>query len=141
MGPGVWPIVQGPGQEPAIGVVFFAFNDEVALIIEKYLGSNAGLTASTQGQSFVSMCANVKRELLEEWAKKPEMLKTAESFVKAVLRHYKVDVKSAHVQPLLGGRAKLYFRVGRLLQAWPKHQVTVYVCGLPQCLVIGSHEA
>ena len=105
----------------------------VALIIEKYLGSNAGLTASTQGQSFVSMCANVKREALEEWAKKPEMLKTAESFLKAVLRHYKVDVKSALMSPLLGTRAKLYFRIGRLLQAWPKHQVTVYVGGLPQC--------
>ena len=60
-------------------------------------------------------------------------LKTAESFLKAVLRHYKVDVKSANVQPLLGGRAKLYFRVGRLLQSWPQHQVTVYVGGLPQC--------
>ena len=133
LGPGVWPIVHGPGQEPAIGVVFFAFNDEVALIIEKYLGLNAGLTASTSGQFVVTTCSNVKRELIDDWGKKPEMLKTAESFLKAVLRHYKVDVKSANVQPLLGGRAKLYFRVGRLLQSWPQHQVTVYVGGLPQC--------
>lgn len=98
----------------------------MALIIEKYLGANAASTSvSTQGQSFVTMCANVKRDLLEEWGNKPELLQSSESFLKTVLRHYKVDVMSAQVQPLLHGRAKMYYRVGRLLHGWPKHQVTM----------------
>ena len=95
----------------------------MALIIEKYLGASAGNSSSTSGQSVVTLCQNVKRELLDDFAKKPEILQTSESFLKAVLRHYKVDLGSAQVTPLLGGRAKLYFRVGRLLQAWPRHQV------------------
>ena len=97
------------------------------MIIERYLGSSSGSPTTAQGQSFVTICSSVKKDVIDAFAKKPAMLQSSESFLKSVLRHYKVDVNSAQVQELLHARAKLYYRVGRLLQAWPQHQVTSWL--------------
>ncbi len=45
-----------------------------------------------------------------------------ETFLRAVLRHYKLQIQSCSMKLLLHGRAKLYYRIGRLLQAWPQSQ-------------------
>lgn len=115
-------------------VLTHACNSEVALLIAVYLGASAGSTA-TQGQSIATLCSNIKKDILDELAACPEILKSSESFLKAVLRHYKVDVENAVQHPLLSARAKMYYRVGRLLQGWPKHQVTIWVVYVPNYVV------
>ena len=45
---------------------------------------------------------------------------TAESFLKEVLRHYKVDASAVMAKALLTCRAKLFYRLGKLItQGWP----------------------
>lgn len=117
----------GSRGQPSNGVVLlYVFHQEVALMISVYLGASAG-TSAVQAQSIATLCSNIKKDVLEQLAACPEILKTTESFLKAVLRHYKVDVENAIQHFLLSARAKMYYRVGRLLQGWPKHQVIIMV--------------
>lgn len=95
-------------------------------MISVYLGAGTGASV-VQAQSIATLCSNIKKDILEQLAACPEILKTSEGFLKAVLRHYKVDVENAIQHALLSARAKLYYRVGRLLQGWPKQQVIIMV--------------
>ena len=117
----------GSRGQPSNGVVLlYVFHQEVALIISIYLGASAGTNAG-QAQSIATLCSNIKKDVVEQLGACPEILKTTEGFLKAVLRHYKVDVENAIQHSLLSARAKMYYRVGRLCQGWPKHQVIIMV--------------
>ena len=52
-------------------------------------------------------------------ASSPETLKTADSFLRNVLRHYVVDSATVYGKELLQCRARLFHRAGKLLQGWP----------------------
>ena len=93
-----------------------------------YLGATGGagyaLGASSDGQFMAQLCNNIKKEAVHAIQKTPEILATSESFLKAVLRRYKITCESASKQMLLHARARMYYRMGRLLQQWPDHQAT-----------------
>ena len=95
-----------------------------------YLAGSGGMTpaAHTSVSSVASLCTGINKSVATDIGKNPEMLKTTETFIKTLLRHYAVDTKAASKQMLLQGRAKLYYRVGRLLQAWPQHKVRQTGC-------------
>ena len=73
------------------------------------------------------ICSGISKQVLEKIARSPECLKTSETFLKAVLRHYKLNATVPNKQLLLHTRAKLYYRMGRLLQNWPQTEVRTYV--------------
>jgi hypothetical protein len=98
----------------------------VALVVSVYLGSSGD---KVQVQSFETVanvariCSGVSKQALDAFRSKGEILSTSESFLKAILRHYKLQMQGASMQNILHARAKLYYRVGRLMLAWPQHQV------------------
>lgn len=98
---------------------------KVALIVALYLGAPAAGDngARQQVSGVASVCTSLKKETVESLKETPGILKTAEEFLKRVLRHYKVDVNRATVKQLLHSRARLYYRVGRLLQGWPESEI------------------
>ena len=69
------------------------------------------------------VCSGVKKDALDALRTKPEMLTTSESFLKSTLRHYKLQMDGASMQLILHARAKLYYRVGRMMVAWPQNHV------------------
>ena len=95
-----------------------------------YLAGKGGLAPAvhTSVSSVAALCTGINKSVVTDIRKNPEMLQTTEAFLKALLRHYVVDTKAATKQLLLQGRAKLYYRVGRLLQAWPQHKVRQTGC-------------
>ena len=95
-----------------------------------YLAGRSGLAPAvhTSVSSVAALCTGINKSVVTDIRKNPEMLQTTEAFLKALLRHYVVDTKAATKQLLLQGRAKLYYRVGRLLQAWPQHKVRQTGC-------------
>ncbi len=98
----------------------------MALVVAVYLGAS-GEKGQISGQTDIvgvaTLCSGVKKEALDMLQRDKTILKTTEDFLKAVLRHYKVGMSTAAVQKLLHARAKLYYRIGRLLQGWPRRQV------------------
>ena len=47
--------------------------------------------------------------------------------MKRTLRHYKVSGAQVHAEMLLHARARLYNRVGKLLQPWPESRYKVEI--------------
>ena len=98
-------------------------------MISVYLGASGGsghaIGAMSEGQSVTQYCSGIKKEAISAMQKGPAMLSTSETFLKAILRHYKISLENANKQLLLHARARTYYRVGRLLQQWPKHEVAV----------------
>ena len=97
---------------------------KVALIVSLYLGAagDKGPGARQQISGVASVCPSLKKETVDSLKGSPGILKTAEDFLKKVLRHYKVDMNRATVKQLLHARARLYYRAGRMLQSWPESE-------------------
>ena len=53
------------------------------------------------------------------------MLHIVEKFLKQVLRHYHVDVAQVTIKQLLHAQERLFYRGGRMLQAWPQGDIKV----------------
>ena len=101
---------------------------QVALVVSVYLGSNSDkvqLQPQTQTgvASVARVCSGVQKNALDALRTKPEMLTTSESFRKSTLIHYKIQMDGASVQLILHARAKLYYRAGRMMVAWPQNHV------------------
>ena len=96
-------------------------------MIAVYLGAGGLPQGQVQVNSAVSsvaqICAGISGKVLDKIRASKECQQTSEQFLKAVLRHYKVGSSVANKQLLLHARAKLYYRMGRLLQNWPNTQV------------------
>ncbi len=94
---------------------------KVALIVSLYLGATgeAGGAARQSVTGVAAVCGSVKKEMLQKMQQDSEMMKTTETFLKTVLKAYKADMTKANVKMMLHSGARLYYRVGRLLQAWP----------------------
>ena len=93
-------------------------------------------SVQTSVSSVAALCTGISKSVATDIGKSPQMLQTTETFLKAVLRHYVVDTKVANKQLLLHGRAKFYYRVGRLLQAWPQHKVRQTGCDVCASLTL-----
>ena len=99
---------------------------QVALVVSVYLGSNSDkvqLQPQTGVASVARVCSGVQKNALDALRTKPEMLTTSESFRKSTLIHYKLQMDGASMQLILHARAKLYYRVGRMMVAWPQSHV------------------
>ena len=98
---------------------------KVALIISLYLGAGtegANSRARRAVAGMAALCPSLRKETLTFLTSHPDVVLQAEGFLKKVLRHYKVTNPSPVVKTLLACRARLYYRVGRLLQSWPTNQ-------------------
>ena len=72
-----------------------------------------------------AVCPSIRKETLEQLKADPNILATSEKFLKQILRHYSVDGDAPIVKQLLGCRVRLYFRVGRMLSAWPSSSFSI----------------
>ena len=101
-------------------------------MVAVYLGTGGlpqgQVVVNTAVSTVAQVCAGISKQVLERISKRPETMKTSETFLKAVLRHYKLAATVPNKQLLLHARAKLYYRMGRLLQNWPQTEVRTYVC-------------
>lgn len=95
----------------------------MALIISLYLGAAEGSSRSRKAiAGIAALCPSVRKETLAFLQSNPDVLQQSEGFLKKVLRHYKVTNPTPVVKALLSCRARLYYRVGRLLQSWPDNE-------------------
>ena len=97
-----------------------------------YLGSGGlpqgQIVVSSAVTSVAQVCSGISKQVLERIRNHPECMTTSESFLKALLRHYKPKAMVPNKQLLLHARARLYYRMGRVLQNWPLTEVRTHVC-------------
>lgn len=100
---------------------------KVALIVSLYLGAGAegASRARKPIAGMAAVCPSIRKETLAFLQNNPDVMQQSESFLKKVLRHYKVTCPAPVVKALLGCRARLYYRVGRQLQSWPDNEHSV----------------
>ena len=94
---------------------------KVALVISMYVGAIAsgGGSIRRQAGGVAAFATSIKKDAAETIAGRQDIRAMAEDFLKGVLRHYTVDRDTAHAKALLQCRARLFHRVGKLLQGWP----------------------
>ena len=101
---------------------------QVALLVAENLGAGGlpqgQVVVNSAVASVAQVCAGISKKVLDGIGK--ASLATSESFLKEILRHYKTTGQVANRQLLLHARAKLYYRMGRLLQTWPLTQVDAW---------------
>lgn len=78
---------------------------------------SGGKKVAVSGLAAVS--PSIRKGILEQLSASPKILAASEAFLKSVLKHSVLKGESPIVKQLVGRRVSLYFRVGRLLQAWP----------------------
>ena len=116
-----WSPIEGSGGGTAVATT------QVALLVAVYLQGAGG--SAPQGQVVVNsavasvsqVCTGISKKVLDGIAKAAKA--TNESFLKEMLRHYKTTGQVTNRSHLLHARAKLYFRMGKLLQGWPITEV------------------
>ena len=109
--------IEGSGGGTAVATT------QVALLVAVYLQGAGGSAPSVNSAvaSVSQVCTGISKKVLDGIAK--AALATSESFLKEILRHYKATGQVTNRSLLLGARAKLYFRMGKLLQGWPITEV------------------
>ena len=98
---------------------------KVALAISMYFGAIASGGGALRRQSggVAAFAPGVKKDVLEKMGL--DRLQAAETFLTAVLKHYKVNMETVYSKALLHARGKLFHRAGQLLQKWPGTEVAV----------------
>ncbi len=95
---------------------------KIALVVSLYLGGPAGESGGARRTAVggvASVCKGISKDALKRFEESPAILQTVELFLKTLLKHYSVTNKDVQVRKLLECRARLYYRAGRLAQAWP----------------------
>jgi hypothetical protein len=90
-----------------------------------YFGAISGGGGALRRQSggVAAFAAGVRKDALDKLAAILDARETADKFLRAVLKHYKVNRDTVYAKALLHCRARLFHRVGKMLQAWPKSAV------------------
>ena len=94
---------------------------KVSLVISMYLGAIASGGGALRRQSggVAAFAVSIKKDSLDKIVANRDMRDAVESFIKAVLKHYRVQASAVLVKELLLCRARLFHRIGRVVLDWP----------------------
>ena len=95
---------------------------KMALIISLYLGAieAGGGALRRQPGGVTAFASSLKKDTADKITKDVLMQERAEAFLKALLKHYTIDMSVALAKAVLNCRARLFHRVGKMIQAWPR---------------------
>lgn len=88
---------------------------KVALVVSLYFGAanEAGSKSRRGVTGLAAVVKGINGDVLRYLDEHPDVLQTAETFLKATLKHYRVDGTPPLIKALLNCRARLYYRMGR----------------------------